>query len=121
MIDCLEAIGLKIIRKNNEVIIENSFPECEGESDITLMTKDGGTTNRFLIALCSLGENEYTFIPNKRILERPLNPLLEALRELGAKYEIQEDSFKIKGPITKAKINIDTSETTQFCHSSKIN
>lgn len=120
MIDCLEAIGLKVIRKNNEVIIENSFPECEGERDITLMTKDGGTTNRFLIALCSLGENEYTFIPEKRILQRPLKPLLEALSSLGAKYEVQEDNLKIKGPITISKVNIDTSETTQFATALKL-
>ena len=54
LIDAFKKIGLKLIHNNNSVQFLNSFPECEkenSETEIYLETGDGGTTNRFLIAL----------------------------------------------------------------------
>lgn len=50
LINCLKKVGLEIQRSSDEILISNSFPECEKKVDhvIEVESGDGGTTNRFL-------------------------------------------------------------------------
>ncbi len=124
MIECLKKIGLHCEEVNNEVIVHNQFPECEyDELKIVLHTGDGGTTNRFLIPLLSLGKREYEVRAKGHMRKRPMKDLVEALRDCGAqvKYNPTENDneawITIQGPIStsvKDSLEIESSQTTQF-------
>ncbi len=94
LLKCLKQIGLNIIEINNDVIFSNSFPSCEIETNeiITLNTGDGGTTNRFLMALLALGKNTYELVPTEKMIDRPMTELVEVLRELDVQINSNNDS-----------------------------
>src|SRR3989339_1533417 len=65
MIRCLQQVGVIIERyEGNSVIVKNCFPECEVQNNqITeLLTGDGGTTNRFLLAFLARGKCRYRLL-----------------------------------------------------------
>lgn len=47
---------------------------------------NNGTALRFLISLVSLGEGDFLLTGDRRLCERPVRPLLDALGSLGVKY-----------------------------------
>jgi 3-phosphoshikimate 1-carboxyvinyltransferase len=118
----LSQIGIKYEKVNNQIKFNNSFPECESltiGNTIDLKTGDGGTTNRFLIALLSRGKKEYRIFPSEKISQRPIEDLLLPLKELGVQIEMPASGpwLIIKGPAnisTAKKITIDCSKSTQF-------
>jgi 3-phosphoshikimate 1-carboxyvinyltransferase len=100
----------------------NSFPVCEKNTEgevIDLYTGDGGTTNRFLIALLSCGNKTYRIFPSEKIIERPIEDLLLPLRELDVRIELPESGpwITIKGPANtkfSKSIILDCAKSTQF-------
>jgi 3-phosphoshikimate 1-carboxyvinyltransferase len=52
-----------------------------------LFTGNSGTTARFLTAFLSLGRGEFIVDGNERMRERPIDPLIDALRQLGVDAE----------------------------------
>lgn len=83
MANALEALGVKIIRGNEETIVhgcEGEFPNKKAE----LFLGNSGTSMRSLAAALCLGRGTYTLTGEPRMYERPIGPLLEALRALGA-------------------------------------
>lgn len=52
-----------------------------------LEVRDAGTAARFLPALCALGSGDYLIDGSPRMRERPITPLLEALRQLGVQVD----------------------------------
>lgn len=119
MISALRRIGLIIEEKDNSLIIHNSFPECEIETDeiIELETGDGGTTNRFLIPLLALGRNSYSLKPSHKMIDRPMEELDSTLKEMGvAIFRDEKTWFALQGPlkITKAVVEVDCAISTQF-------
>jgi 3-phosphoshikimate 1-carboxyvinyltransferase len=118
LLDCLKMVGLDIEESNDEIIFHNSFPECEKSQDkeIILETGDGGTTNRFLLALLSLGKIKYILRPSYGMTSRPMDDLISALREMSISIEEKEGAIVVQGPpIGKIdKIEIDCSRSSQF-------
>jgi 3-phosphoshikimate 1-carboxyvinyltransferase len=118
MLKLLEKIGLEIEREGKIVRIKNSFPECEKGGDLILETGDGGTTNRFLLPLLARGKNEYTLEAKGHMRKRPMEPLINGLRELAVTISEGGDEYwiKVQGPIQDktAKIEIDCKDSTQF-------
>ncbi|MFA6236921.1 MAG: hypothetical protein WC635_06295 [Bacteriovorax sp.] len=122
LLNCFKTVGLLITHNEDSVIFNNSFPACEAEIKeeiIDLKTGDGGTTNRFLLALLSLGKKTYRFFPSEKMSGRPIDDLLIPLRKL--KVSVQTDIggawITLKGPAqinADAKIEIDCSKSTQF-------
>ena len=56
-------------------------------SNAELFTGNSGTTARFLTAFLALGHGEFIVDGNERMRERPINPLIDALRQLGVDAE----------------------------------
>lgn len=52
-----------------------------------LFTGNSGTTARFLTAFLSLGQGEFIVDGNERMRERPIDPLIDALRQLNVDAE----------------------------------
>ncbi|WP_445731535.1 3-phosphoshikimate 1-carboxyvinyltransferase [Mariniflexile sp.] len=79
-----------------------------------------GTAMRFLTAYFSIQEGrEVTLTGSKRMKERPIQILVEALQELGADIEYVENSgfppIKIKGKkLTKNKVSLQANVSSQY-------
>lgn len=125
MLSCFKQIGLKFTHDVDTVTFHNAFPECENETgveEIHLHTGDGGTTNRFLLALLSRGKKKYFFYPTEKMMERPMEDLIDPLSKLDVEIKIfnsneNEAWLAIKGPASMyntTKLEIDCSKSTQF-------
>ncbi|WP_308990704.1 3-phosphoshikimate 1-carboxyvinyltransferase [Mariniflexile litorale] len=79
-----------------------------------------GTAMRFLTAYFSIQEGrEVTLTGSKRMKERPIQILVEALQELGAEIEYVENSgyppIKIKGKkLTKNRVSLQANVSSQY-------
>jgi len=126
LINAFLKIGLKIEQSGSTVTFLNSFPDCEKDSNekvIDLHTGDGGTTNRFLIALLSRGKKEYRIFPTEKMSERPIEDLINPLKKLSVNivHNTSGDSsipwITLKGPASMyntTKLEIDCKKSTQF-------
>jgi 3-phosphoshikimate 1-carboxyvinyltransferase len=88
MIDNLRLLGFRVLAEwDEETIYVNSGVDEPtipvGEAD--LFVANSGTTMRFLTAMVSLGHGRYRIDGIPRMRERPIQDLLDALTELGAK------------------------------------
>jgi 3-phosphoshikimate 1-carboxyvinyltransferase len=124
LVSCLREIGLEIIQDHSTFTFKNSFPQCESKTSfdiIDLYTGDGGTTNRFLLALLARGKKSYQLFPSEKMSERPIDDLLEPLKSLAVKittsYNKNEPWITIRGPATMintSRVAIDCHKSTQF-------
>ena len=126
LINAFKKIGLTLIQEDSTVTFLNSFPECEKnttESIVKLHTGDGGTTNRFLIALLSRGKKEYHLFPTEKMNSRPIEDLIVSLKKLSVNIVLDssgnnnEPWIKIQGPASMyntTKLEIDCQKSTQF-------
>lgn len=126
LLNAFKKIGLKIEQKGSIVTFLNSYPDCEKLSEgdvIELHTGDGGTTNRFLIALLARGKKEYKIFPTEKMSERPIEDLINPLKKLSVSivYNTVSDSktpwITLKGPASMyntTKLEIDCKKSTQF-------
>ncbi len=86
----------------------------------TIDIHHAGTAMRFLTAYFAVQNGrEVVLTGSERMKQRPVGPIVEALRELGAQIEyLEEEGFpplKITGKkITKSKVSIDASISSQF-------
>ena len=75
-----------------------------------------GTAARFLTALAAFSDGEYTFNSSEQMKRRPIAPLINSLKDIGASFTFlgQENCFPFivkgaKNPATRAVVNIDKS------------
>lgn len=80
-----------------------------------------GTTFRFLTAYLSFQEGTQILTGSSRMLERPIGPLVEALRDLGCKIEyLQKDGYPplkigtVKEQDIKNRVTIDAGISSQY-------
>jgi len=108
--------NFKDIEKGWEV--EGIFPPKLEKEKIYL--GNNGTGARFFLALSCLGKGDYIEIYGKpRLHERPMAPLISALRELSAKIECQEKEgfFPVKviaSELKSKKVNLPGNVSSQF-------
>lgn len=119
LIQALKTIGLSILHLKSSLVIENSFPACESETEseeIEIDIGEGGTTGRFLACLLLLGNKTYKLKLGKRLAQRPWREFLEVATELGVKAELNDTLLTLKGPIQNypTTLEVDCSRTTQF-------
>ncbi len=121
MIKSFLHIGLKVARSGADVIVSNSFPECESEtvgSVIELESGDGGTTNRFLLPLLSRGMKDYIIKTSFEFLQRPKKEFVDIFQKYGMNLESGGDQFWLKvyggHKFNSSKIHVDCSKSTQF-------
>lgn len=125
MIEIFKLINLDIIHQGTTVTIKNSFPACEvdSEENIRLDTGDGGTTNRFLISLLSLGRNTYDLWPEGKIRSRPIKDLTLPLTDLGVDFfpgTRKTHWMSVTGPAFPQegqKLTLDCEKSSQFASS----
>ena len=125
LIRCLKEIGIKIEvndDKNNTKTIKvfgnngDFIKPVNGIINCGL----GGTTTRFLLGLSLLFDFDIVLTATGKMLERPINSLIDAIKILGKNVEyLKKDNclpVRISGKINKNidKIEIDCSKSSQF-------
>lgn len=117
LIKSLRAIGLKIDINPTQIIVNNSFPECEKDSGCSIHIREGATTLRFLMSFLSLGRRNYRITAKQSLLIRPHDELLKLLGVAGVKVTQLSDSITIQGPIKAKELTVDCSLSTQYASS----
>jgi len=88
MIDSLSRLQIPV----HADVTENTFTVtgCHGRIPVThadLWCENSGTSIRFLTALCATGQGTFYLDGNARMRERPIAPLVDALRSTGIQAE----------------------------------
>ena len=114
-IDILRSMGVKIIRVDgNSYIVEHtsrSFKKVNKPLDC----KNSGTSVRVFSAMSLLFDGSLSLTGQFFTLKRPILPLLNALKKLGAEYKLSEKKLQIKRTeISCEKIKIPGDITSQF-------
>lgn len=93
----------------------------EGSGPITLDAGAGGTTFRFLTAFLAFQPGVQILTGNQRMKERPIGPLVEALRQLGARINYLEAQgfppLRIEAPDWadyRPEVSISATTSSQF-------
>jgi 3-phosphoshikimate 1-carboxyvinyltransferase len=86
MARALEKLGIRVRREEESWMVAG----CGGSftvRDASLFAGHAGTTMRFLTALVGVGDGTFVVDGSERMRQRPIGPLVEALREMGAGVE----------------------------------
>ncbi len=113
---CSQNITLQNLSKANDTLILNN---CLQSKTTTKYIGAAGTAARFLCSYLATKENTYILFGDKRMNERPMKELIEALRTLGAEILCtQKKGFlpiRLNGKHTVGGVlNIDASISSQF-------
>ena len=126
MVDSLQRLGFEVAVEPDPAEECNRTITVVGHNGEIPATKaelyvgNAGTAARFLTALVCLGHGEYTIRGDKRMNERPMKELFDALRSLGAKIVAKDDHLPAtiyarglrSGKDKRISINVERS--TQF-------
>ena len=89
--------------------------------DKSLNVQDAGTAYRFLLAYCSITPGEWTITGTSRLQERPIDRLVDSLRQLGAEMRyLEREGFApllINGKKLKTSariLDLSNVESSQF-------
>jgi 3-phosphoshikimate 1-carboxyvinyltransferase len=113
MTEAVIALDYRVDREDGELVIHGTGagPHRAGGA---IDARDAGTVARFGAALAALGSGYVTISGSPRLRERPIGPLLDALRRLGATVTGDRLPVTIVGPIRGGEIEIAGNESSQF-------
>ncbi len=116
MLGAIDALGAASTTTSDGVRIA---PMTDGQGEVDVTLGNAGTVARFTPPLAALGSRTARFDGDPAIRRRPVAPLLEALRALGA--EIDDDGrgtvpFTVRGHggLRGGEVEIDSSASSQF-------
>ncbi len=121
MLEALEALGVGLLRDGDAVKVQGAGGSLSvtGDDVLTLELGNAGTAVRPLTAALTLGRGHFRIQGDPRMHERPIGPLVEALRSLGADiHHLQQDGYPplaITGTgLDGGTVTIDGSLSSQF-------
>ena len=82
LIEALGSLGSEILNKDDDIIINGTSGNITNPGRQVYLGNNG-TAMRFLTGLVSLGKGVFTLAGDPRLCERPIKPLLDALKILG--------------------------------------
>lgn len=111
----LRSLGVKILKKTDNTYIVKTGKDSFRSYKKPLDCKNSGTTIRIFSALSLLFEDRLILKGEFFKLNRPILPLLEALKQLGADFKLSSTKLKIKRKkVLCNKIKIQGDESSQF-------
>ncbi len=121
MLNALTKIGVSFSLSEDKTVckVTGNGGAFDNHVPLELFLGNAGTAMRPLCAALCLGKGEYTLIGEPRMEERPINALLDALREAGCTVEcLKTEGYppvKISASgMHGGKVNIDGSISSQF-------
>ncbi len=82
LIEALGSLGSEISKEDGDIIIDGTGGNIANPGR-NVYLGNNGTAMRFLTGLVSLGKGVFTLTGDPRLCERPMKPLLDALKVLG--------------------------------------
>ncbi|MGP3920732.1 3-phosphoshikimate 1-carboxyvinyltransferase [Nonomuraea sp. 10N515B] len=73
-----------------------------------------GTVMRFVPPMAALADGPVSFDGDPHARKRPMGPILDSLRALGARVDNDALPFTISGPLTGGEVTLDASGSSQF-------
>jgi 3-phosphoshikimate 1-carboxyvinyltransferase len=119
VLDALNGREIEIEDENDDIFVLSRALYNAQLSGIILDLKASGTALRFMTAYCAVTEGEWVLSGTERLCERPIRPLVDALRGMGAEIEyVEREGFaplrivgrKLKG----GRVRLDASLSSQF-------
>ena len=90
------------------------------KKEATIYVGSAGTAARFLTAMLGLSEGVYVINTSEQMKKRPMKPLFDVLKSMGAKIEFleEENALPVRiegcGCNEKQTVSLDISKSTQF-------
>lgn len=99
-IDASIAIGAGIRIEDDKIIVNGNSGKIRAP-DRVIDTKNSGTTIRIMTSVVSLCDKKVTLTGDESIQKRPMQPLLDALEQLGVKTESRNGNppVSVTGPM----------------------
>lgn len=112
MLSGLSAIGVEVVRSGSTAAVVRNRALQSG----TIHAELAGTTSRFLTALAATSDSKISIDGQERLRRRPIGPLLDALRSLGAQIADQDGGLPVtvNGPLHGGAVSIDATTSSQF-------
>ena len=112
MIVALRALGVEIVERGDALVVTPP-QRFHGAADIDCGL--AGTVMRFVPPVAMLADGPSSFTGDPHASERPMAPLLDGLRQLGAQVSGDALPFTLSPPLTAhGTANIDASASSQF-------
>jgi 3-phosphoshikimate 1-carboxyvinyltransferase len=113
MADALRALGCRVDQADDCWTVTPGRP---AEHDLTVDVGNAGTVLRFVPPVAALANADATFRGDERAAQRPIRPLLAALRELGAEVEGDQVPFTVhgRGRLPGGSVTLDASSSSQL-------
>ncbi|MHC4959053.1 MAG: 3-phosphoshikimate 1-carboxyvinyltransferase [Planctomycetota bacterium] len=106
----LRALGFTVEESPGERTVSGSMNDVDSTVDVG----DNGTAARCLAALAAVRDATTIVTGSERMQQRPMKPLCDALRELGATVEGDNLPLTIRGPVKGGMVKISTELSSQF-------
>jgi 3-phosphoshikimate 1-carboxyvinyltransferase len=116
LIEGLRALGAQIVSAEGGFFISGTVGKIINDGK-ELFLGNNGTALRFLTALVCLGNGPYVLTGEKRLLERPVGALVEALQNMGADISMRNNCPPVKinaNGLTGGKITLRDIESSQY-------
>jgi 3-phosphoshikimate 1-carboxyvinyltransferase len=112
----LARCGFRVEEQADAVVLE---PGALPDGEVELFCGNAGTMLRFLVATCTVIPGVWRLDGVPRLRERPVGPLVEALRRLGARIEYlgPEGYVPVRiegGTLRGGVLSIDAGESSQY-------
>jgi len=116
-VQAIELLGGQVYTTSRFCRVDSSFPNIEVTSEI-INVRNSGTTMRLLTGVAGLFPWYTVLLGDRSIRRRPIEPLLEALRELGAWAQTTRGTgcppVIVRGPLTGQRARIRGDLSSQF-------
>lgn len=116
-LNCLKSLGIDCQLNGDTLKIEG----CGGKlnlSEAEIDVGSAGTAARFIPAFLAFQKGKYTVNCSEQMKRRPVAPLVEALKALGAKITFLESEncfpLVIEGGISAYEVEVDIQKSSQF-------
>ena len=116
LIDGLRALGAKIVSAEDGFFVSGTAGKIINNGK-ELFLGNNGTALRFLTALVCLGKGKYVLTGEKRLCERPVGALVEALQNMGVDISCRNNCPPVEinaNGLTGGKITLQDIESSQY-------
>ena len=111
--NAVSSLGAGIERGTNVWVVQSTGRPKASEKQIDC--RESGVTLRFTIPIASLTGHRISFVGSESLMRRPIEPLVEAMNQLGVRVVIGQGGLRVEGgPPKGGKTNIRGDVSSQF-------
>jgi 3-phosphoshikimate 1-carboxyvinyltransferase len=111
MADGLRALGAGVRVTGDALVVDGG---ARRPGAVAVDARLSGTTSRFLLPVLALAEGPATLDGGAPLRRRPMGPLLDALRSLGASVEGDALPVTVRGPMRGGTVHLPGDVSSQF-------